>query len=235
MIPSKHTTIFPNNKPWLTKDLKGVLNKKKRVFFQSTTDEKKQVNREIRGVIRKAKEKYRRNIGRRLNFVQRWLSACCLARQGIKNMAAVNKVSAPRGSRVSLEGVSDEALPNHINSFFTRFETHDFSSHIFHVKQSLIPDDSAVIDQERVLGLFKHIGVNKCPGPDGICGRTLRSCSDQLSGVFQRLLQTSIDTCTIPDIWKLSAVIPIPKKDNPKLPNDFRPIALNSLVMKTLK
>ena len=30
-------------------------------------------------------------------------------------MAAVNKASAPRGSRVSLEGVSDEALPNHMN------------------------------------------------------------------------------------------------------------------------
>ncbi len=49
VIPSKHITIFPNNKPWVTKDLKGVLNKKKRVFFQGTTDEKKQVNREVRG------------------------------------------------------------------------------------------------------------------------------------------------------------------------------------------
>ena len=126
-----------------------------------------------------------------------------------------------------------EALPNRMNSFFTRFETHDISSHISDVKQSLMSDDSAVIDQERVLGLFKHIGVNKCPGPDGICGRTLR-CAEKLSGVFQRLFQTSIDTCTIPDIWKLSTVIPIPKKNNPKLPNDFRPIALTSL-MKTLE
>ena len=99
-------------------------------------------------------------------------------------MAAVNKVSAPRGSRVSLEGVADEALPNYMNSFFTRFETHDFSSHISVVKQSLMSDDSAVIDQERVLGLFKHTGVNKCPGPGGICGRTLRFCAEQLSGVF---------------------------------------------------
>ena len=46
-----------------------------------------------------------------------------------------------------------------------------------------------------------------------------------------RLFQTSIDTCTIPDIWKLSTVI----QDNQKLPNDFQPIALTSLVMKTLE
>ena len=115
-------------------------------------------------------------------------------------MAAVNKASAPRGSRVSLEGVSGETLPNHMNSFFTRFEAHGFSSHISDMKQSLLPDDSAVTDQERVLGLFKHTGVNKCPGPDGICGRILRLCDEQLSGVFQCLFQTSIDTCTIPDI-----------------------------------
>ena len=37
-----------------------------------------------------------------------------------------------------------------MNSFFTRFETHDFSSHISDVKQSLMPDGSAVIYQESV-------------------------------------------------------------------------------------
>lgn len=32
-IPIKKVVIFPNNKPWVTKDLKGILNKKKRFFF----------------------------------------------------------------------------------------------------------------------------------------------------------------------------------------------------------
>ena len=96
-MPSKHITIFSNNKPWVTKDLKGVLNKKKRVFFEGTTDEKKQVNREVRGTIRKAKEKYRKKIESKF-------SGGCL-RAAWQGMAAVNKVSAPRGSRVSLEGV----------------------------------------------------------------------------------------------------------------------------------
>ena len=121
------------------------------------------MNREVRGAIRKAKEKYRKKIESKF-------SGGCL-RAAWQNMAAVDKVSAPRGSRVSLEAVADEALPNHMNSFFTRFETHDFSSHISDVRQSLMSDDSAVIDQERVLGLFKHIGVDKCPYLDGICGK----------------------------------------------------------------
>ena len=54
-----------------------------------------------------------------------------------------------------------------------------------------MPDEReyAVIDQERMLELFKHVGVNKCPGPDRICGRTHRLCAEQLSDVFQSLFQ----------------------------------------------
>ena len=86
VIPSKHITIFPNNKPWATKDLKGVLNKKKRVFLQGTTEEKKQVNREVRGATRKAKEKYRKKTESKFSG-----SRLRAAWQGIKNMAAVNR------------------------------------------------------------------------------------------------------------------------------------------------
>ena len=66
-------------------------------------------------------------------------------------------------------------------------------------------------------------------------GRTLKFCADQLSGVFQHLFQTSLDTASIPTVWKTSTVIPIPKTNNPKQLNDFRPVALTSLVMKTLE
>ena len=33
LIPTKQITVFPNNKPWVTKDLKDVLNKKKPSVF----------------------------------------------------------------------------------------------------------------------------------------------------------------------------------------------------------
>ena len=59
MIPTEQITVFPNNKPWVTKDLKDVLNKKKRVFFNGLADEKKQVNNEVKLAVRKAKDVYR--------------------------------------------------------------------------------------------------------------------------------------------------------------------------------
>ena len=51
--------MFPNNKPSATKDLADVLNKKKRVVFQGSADEKKkQVNKEVKLAVRKAKNLY---------------------------------------------------------------------------------------------------------------------------------------------------------------------------------
>ena len=32
-IPSKQVPFFPNNKPWVTKDLENILNKTKKIFF----------------------------------------------------------------------------------------------------------------------------------------------------------------------------------------------------------
>ena len=156
-----------------TKDLKAVLNKKKRVFFQGTTDEKKQVNREVRGVIRKAKEKYRKK-------TESKFSGGCLraAWQGIRTwqMSTRRLLLVGQGQGLVWRGWLMRHCQTTWTVFFTRFETHDCSSHVSEVRLSLMPADSAVIDQDRVMVLFKHTGVNKCPGPDGIYGRTQILC-----------------------------------------------------------
>ena len=61
IIPSKTVTIFPNNKPWVTKELKEVLNKKKMIFFTGSESEKK-VNREVKYAIKTAKLKYKNKV-----------------------------------------------------------------------------------------------------------------------------------------------------------------------------
>ena len=79
------------------------------------------------------------------------------------------------------------------------------------------------------------INVNKCSGPDAIGGRTWKFCADQLSGVLGHLVQSSIDQHFVPSLWKMSTVIPVPKRSAPKQLNDLRPFAPTSLVMETLQ
>ena len=41
IIPSKTVTIFPNKKPWVTKELKEIVNRKKHIFFSGSELEKR--------------------------------------------------------------------------------------------------------------------------------------------------------------------------------------------------
>ena len=60
VIPVKKSKVFPNNKPWVSKHLKKVLNEKKRVYFLGDLAERKEVQRAVKSEIRKARENYKK-------------------------------------------------------------------------------------------------------------------------------------------------------------------------------
>ncbi len=72
-------------------------------------------------------------------------------------------------------------------------------------------------------------------GPDGITGRVLRSCADQLAGLFTSIFNESLATSVVPTSFKKSVIIPVPKNSKPSCLNDYRPVALTSTVMKVFE
>ncbi len=79
------------------------------------------------------------------------------------------------------------------------------------------------------------MNVRKAAGPDGITGRVLRSCADQLAGLFTSIFNESLATSVIPTSFKKSVIIPVPKNNKPSCLNDYRPVALTSIVMKVFE
>ena len=79
------------------------------------------------------------------------------------------------------------------------------------------------------------LNTRKVIGPVNICGRLLKSCAFQLSVVFSQLFAWSLKENTVPFTWKTSGICPVPKKLYPSCLNDYRPIALTSVVMKYFK
>ena len=53
VIPTKKIVTYPNNKPWVTKELKSTINKKKHIFFTGDPLAKKAASREVRNEIKK--------------------------------------------------------------------------------------------------------------------------------------------------------------------------------------
>ena len=59
--------------------------------------------------------------------------------------------------------------------------------------------------------LFKELNSRKSPGPDNISPLLLKSCHNELSGVYQHLFQLSISS-GIPRIWKTAVIVHVPRK-----------------------
>eukprot|EP00745_Piridium_sociabile_P024293 TRINITY_DN3837_c0_g1_i5.p1 TRINITY_DN3837_c0_g1~~TRINITY_DN3837_c0_g1_i5.p1 ORF type:complete len:146 (+),score=25.29 TRINITY_DN3837_c0_g1_i5:170-607(+) len=92
-----------------------------------------------------------------------------------------------------------------------------------------------VIDAREVERLFFRLQTKKAVGPDNISGRLLKSCAAQLCNVFSVLFSWSLKYCCVPDLWKKSIVCPVPKKHKHVSLNDYRPVALFSIVMTCLE
>lgn len=75
--------------------------------------------------------------------------------------------------------------------------------------------------------------ARKVAGPDGIISRLLKSCTDQLSGMVKYFFNLSLELGRIPQLWKVSCMVPVPKTPHPKDLRSYRPVALTSHLMKT--
>lgn len=75
----------------------------------------------------------------------------------------------------------------------------------------------------------------KAAGPDRVSGEVLKSCADQLTGVFTKIFNLSLSQAIVALCLKTSTNIPIPKKTAVESPNNYRPVALKPVVMKCFK
>ncbi|KAK1802031.1 hypothetical protein P4O66_004365 [Electrophorus voltai] len=90
----------------------------------------------------------------------------------------------------------------------------------------------AIVSQRRMGPPFESWLLSRLVGPDGICGRLLKACADQLAPVFTDIFNLSLTLGIVPSSFKQSTIGPIPKKPRPSSLNDYRPVALTSFVMK---
>ena len=62
--------------------------------------------------------------------------------------------------------------------------------------------------------------------------RVLRVCAVQLAEVFTDIFNRSLLQSVVPTCFKHSTIVPVPKKTIITCPNDYRPVALTSIIMK---
>lgn len=84
---------------------------------------------------------------------------------------------------------------------------------------------------------IQELSPFKTPGEDGIFPALLQKGVHLISSILQELFKASLRFSYIPEIWRGTGVIFLPKagKDSYDQPKSFRPISLMSFVLKTME
>ncbi|KAK3517034.1 hypothetical protein QTP70_032526, partial [Hemibagrus guttatus] len=137
---------------------------------------------------------------------------------------------------------ANQQLAEDLNEFYCRFETAGLTPHApsKHLSTQpltppatpLYPPPALQISEDDVRQIFLKQKKRKAPGPDGVTPACLKTCADQLAFIFSQIFNRSLELCEVPVCFKRSTIIPIPKKPKITGLNDYRPVALTSVVMK---
>ncbi len=143
------------------------------------------------------------------------------------------------GNKSSAEVRADLLLAEELNTFYGHFESNGGSAtlSISASGRSRQSSDNHVINMlvNEFRRELKRVNVRKAAGPDGITGHVLRSIADQLAGLFTSIFNESLGTSVVPTSFKKSVIIPVSKNSKPSCLNDYRPVALTSIVMKVFE
>lgn len=226
IVPTKEIQLFPNNKPWVSKDLKLLLTEKKKHLAYKDKEALRKVQNKIRLKVIECKESYKQKIEdmfKSTNTKSAW--------QGLKTLTGFRKKSSLP------ESANNEAFANELNEFYARFDKYDFTGSLEPLELDLLAkvDASICITVDQVRSSLRRINPRSASGPDRICGRLLKECSAEVAPVLQKIYQQSVTTHYIPKKWLTSEIIPVPKVSLPKVKNDLRPVALTAIIMKSLE
>ncbi|KAI4896520.1 hypothetical protein NFI96_029536, partial [Prochilodus magdalenae] len=207
VVPSKTIRCFANNKPWVTSNLKHLLNQKKRAFKTGDKEELKRVQTELRIRIKEAKEEYRTKLETKLennNIRDVFLR--------FDNDSPTTTLSSA-GSPVVLNlNTSPEQQP-------PPFTAHTSSiPNIYTSSDSNGPFTTPAQDQSSSSAPtkeLKKLKQGKAAGADGIQPKVLKLCAEQLCGILQHIFNLSCSQERVPVRWKPSCVVPVPKKKHP--------------------
>ncbi len=212
----KRIRIYPNQKPWMNRAVQQLLRERNTAFRSGDSELYSTARANLKRGIREAKADYRRRIEDHLdsnNSREVW--------QGIQHLTSYR--TNPGAA------VSDLTLAEELNIFFARFEVtapDRANSYQAHSSTTL------TLEEHEVRRTLRSINPRKATGPDGVPGRVLRECADQLAGVFTKIFNQSLAQSTVPSCLKSSTIVPLPKKAHISSLNDYRPVALTPVVMK---
>ena len=242
-IPKKYVTIRPKDQPWFSNALRLMRRKVKRLFHRAKHSDSPFLWNKYRDEMNNYKSKldsaedlYQKNLADSLCKSQnskKWWST-------VKTMLgreADDSYPAMRNGTDNSYVTNNKCKADLFNNFFLSHSNIDTSNAVLpnpdfnstHVIDHIMATPSEVTD------LLKSLDPSKATGPDGISSRLLKEAGVAIVPSLTRLINLSLSLGKVPSAWKKANVVPLHKKDDKCLTNNYRPISLLSIPSKILE
>ena len=131
---------------------------------------------------------------------------------------------------------SDEAKANVLGNFFSSVFTIEPEDLLPELNLKNIPVIKEIeINLDSVKKKLDALLINKSLGPDGLSARVLKEMSDVIAVPVHILFKNSLQTGSIPKIWKTANITAIYKKGDKKFAGNYRPVSLTCIICKLLE
>ncbi|KAM7003411.1 uncharacterized protein LKV04_004454 [Tautogolabrus adspersus] len=214
----KQITTYPNQKPWMNKEVRLLLKARNTAFSSGDTLAYSASRANLRRGIIRAKHCYKLKVEEHFSNSD--------PRRMWQGIQAISDYKPSNSTPIN----TDVSFLNELNHFYARFDKDNRETQT--TTRPPADDQPLSLTSIDVKAALSRINARKAAGPDGTPGRVLRACAEQLTGVFTDIFNLSLAQAAVPACLKATSIVPVPKHSNPTGLNDYRPVALTPIIMK---
>ena len=223
-IPSNAVEMKKTDKPWITPVLKNMINKRFEAYRRRDFPLYRHYKQKVKKEIETAKKRWASARGKNLKGL--WSVV-----KNVMNRDSISNVESILRQYPSLSNAANainEALARHFS------ESPNWTELFEEIGNQKDTDWKISLDIKDVHEFLSHLKPHKATGSDGLPPRILKETADELAEPLTHIIALSLETKTVPAIWKLSHVVPVPKCRNPTL-DDLRPLSMLPTFSKILE
>ena len=234
-VPNKYMTIDDKDPVWMNETVKSKIKTRNKLFkqyiengrFESDFMKIETLITEINDLITSTKDLHYNNLAKRLNNPLLQAKTYWSILKTFYNDKKIPKIPPLLTDDKFVTDIPTKA--NIFNKFFADQCTPLKNGSVLPKSQIFLTQSRLCtlhFDEEELIKIIRNLNIHKVHGHDDISIRMIKICDKSILKPSILLFKNSTKSSYYPDIWKKSNIIPVHKKNDKQLVNNYRPISL---------